>query len=108
MEEDDVEFLVAITVTEGWEIEPLALEPAELSNHISSGGSELEYLMEGQTAREFDPGSIAFGIRERTSVVDDDDTGSSGEEDLTWLYVLILVVMLGIMIGAVLWYRREE
>ena len=68
----------------------------------------IEYTMEGRSAREFDPGSITFGVRQRTTGSDDDDVTTDPEEDLTWLYVIILIVMVGIMVGAVLWYRRED
>jgi len=105
-DEDTVEYLVRIDVEAGWKMDPLTLEPAELSNYLTLNGTSIEYEMTGDEAREFDPGSISFGVRNSGQVMDDDDTGD--EDDLTWLYILILIVMLVIVTGIVLWYRREE
>ncbi len=108
IEENDLEYLIYINISGDWEIDPLSLEPAELSNHLSAGGMEIELLLSGERAREFDPGSLSFGIRVPIGVGDDDDNAASSGNDLTWLYVLILVVMLVVMGGVFLWYRRED
>lgn len=107
LDEDQVDYLVLINISEGWELNPLSLEPAELSNHIAHGGTVVEHTLEGKDAREFDPGSISFEIRKKSSIDVDDDDEAVGE-DLTWLYVIILIVMVAIIAGVLIWYRREE
>jgi hypothetical protein len=105
-DEDTNEYLVSIRIGSGWEIDPMTLEPPELSNYLTLNGTSIDYEMTGSDAREFDPGSVSFGIRASNPIGDDDDTGE--EEDLTWLYVLILIIMLVIVAGLIFWYRRED
>jgi hypothetical protein len=106
LEDREIQYIVLIEVRGGWEIDPIALEPAELSNFLSSNGTFIEYELTGESARDFDPGSISIGIRVKDQIDDDDETGD--EEDLTWLYVIILIIMLIIVAGLLLWYRQED
>jgi hypothetical protein len=106
LEDSENQYIVSVVVGSGWEIDPVALKPAELSNFLSSNGTFIEYELTGEDARDFDPGSISIGIRIKDQIDDDDEI--EGEEDLTWLYVIILIIMLLIVAGLLLWYRQED
>jgi len=105
--EEEASYLVSVSIGPGWSIEPLSLEPAELANDMDLEGRSIQHRITGVEAREFDAGSIGFKIREVKAVTDDDDTGGSVGEDLTWLYVLILCIMVIVIAVIVVWSRRD-
>lgn len=104
--EDETSFKVVVSVAEGWYILPTSVEPTKMANFLDMDGRDIGYPMTGKDAREFDAGAISFELLEvkDPGKETDDDDGS----DLTWLYVIILLVMVAVIAGTILWSGREE
>ncbi|MBN1539092.1 MAG: hypothetical protein JW939_03025 [Candidatus Thermoplasmatota archaeon] len=103
---EEESYVVGVAVAEGWSIDPLSIEPAELANFMDIDGRSIDYQITGVQAREFDAGAIAFDLRKDEGPMDDDI--DQDDDDLIWLYIVILLFMVAVIAGIILWSRREE
>jgi hypothetical protein len=101
-------YRVKIWMGQGWRIDVLTLEPPELSNSADLQGTSVDHEFSGEDARDFDSGSIEFDMIRVSDSGETDDDEVEDDDGPTWLYIMILFVMILVVAGAVMWSRRED